>query len=176
MRASRKNYWLWLKWLAVFLIPLPVAQATSDIIADGLFDADSIGSFNHELRELYGSLGLGADPFFWSWTTIYLLMNGIPYAVLVLVVRALVFRDAHVHCDRDSLVVVIAKWIAIVCLPLPVTICLYRLVMPGLERIEVALISDVSGYLLFRICLPLAIVAVLLHAYLFRRLPSNNPR
>lgn len=172
-----KNDYAWLKWAAVFLLPLPLAHAVSWCTIHKIVTLDGIGSFNSRLWDFYWSIGLiGVTYVFsWSWTTIYLLFKALPYSLLVLTARVLLFKEARSCFHRPNKLISIGKWFVIVCLPMPSTLCLYRVLFPLLLLTEdLPIVNKVLTYLLLDVGLPYAAMSLLLHVYLSRQEPLRR--
>jgi hypothetical protein len=89
MVALKQRGALW-KCAAVFGLPLAPAVLISWTISE-LVSADTWSRLNGWLFDMYGSVGLYGVPyaFAWSWGTVFLVIGGGPYCILVLVVQAL---------------------------------------------------------------------------------------
>ncbi len=120
-----------LKWIGIFLIPIPVAIGVNYCVIYGL-GWERWNDIRGWLVDAYAKVGLHGVHylFYWSSTTMSILSAGISYGVLVVAARSLLFPRDRSFFLSGSKGLNILSWIAVFFLAMPVTLLFLRLAIP----------------------------------------------
>jgi len=147
----------------------------------GILSPNWWGGLNSWLFHFYDSVGLHGVLYLFSWPlwTVYMIQSALPYMVLVLIMRLVLFKNTRRCFDRSRITISILKWCVVVFLPAPVILVIMRVFIPTSSSVSgsgsgYGLEGEVLywvAYTMFLILLgfPYAVLSLALHYFLFRK-------
>jgi hypothetical protein len=131
------------QWLLLFLLPAPLSVGASCGFIQ-LVGPNRWGALNSWLFDAYYSAGLRgtAYSFSWSWTTVFLILFALPYALLVVVTRVLLRSPRPWRFRLLPAATSVAVWCATLLLAAAILLGLYSVILPALPTIP----TLVRGY------------------------------
>ncbi len=171
--VETKRVLSFLKWCGTLGFPIPVALAASWSLIH-IVGLTFWGAANSWLFDFYNSIGIHGVPyrFSWSWMTIFMMQIALPYSILVLAMRVLLFKRRGRCVDSPLTTKGILKWFGIVLIPAPAVLFIVRVLAildnwQGGPTPKGEVLSLLE--LLLLLGFPYAILSLLLHYFLFVR-------
>ena len=161
---------------------MPVALLITRSLIE-IFGPDWWGGVNNWLFHFYYSIGLHGVPyiFSWSWMTVIMIQSALPYMVVVLVMRLVLFKNTRRCFDRSRITISTLKWCAVVSVPAPVILVILRVLFPAIVSVFGSRSGsgyDLEGEVLYWVAMtvnlmllgfPYGVLSLALHYFLFRK-------